>query len=102
MSTVMGAGSLVWPALWRLLFLLSQVRMSAATAAAGGAALPNYTSEMVSFIQSPPSLEMESGDLGAHQRMAYAEGSPPPGFSEPRRRSTPVGAGSSPFVANTM
>ena len=48
-----------------LLFLLAQVVSLWRNPAPASAALPDYAREMVSFIQLPPSLEMESHDLGA-------------------------------------
>lgn len=48
-----------------LLFLLAQVADVWRNAAPEASTLPGYASEMVSFVKLPPSLEMESADLGA-------------------------------------
>ena len=48
-----------------LLFLLAQVADLWRHAAPGSSGLLEYASEMVSFVKVPPSLEMESADLGA-------------------------------------
>ena len=48
-----------------LLFLLAQVADFWRNAAPAAAALQDYAREMVSFVQLPPPLEMESQDLGA-------------------------------------
>jgi hypothetical protein len=50
-----------------LLFLLAQVADVWRNAAPRAGALPDYASEMVSFIKVPPSLELMSGNLGAIQ-----------------------------------
>lgn len=50
-----------------LLFLLAQVADVWRNAAPRVGALPDYASEMVSFIKVPPSLELMSGNLGAIQ-----------------------------------
>jgi hypothetical protein len=48
-----------------LLFLAAQIVSLFRTSTAASNRLPDYASEMVSFIQLPPPLEMKSGDLGA-------------------------------------
>jgi hypothetical protein len=48
-----------------LLFLAAQVVSLFRASNAASNRLPDYASEMVSFIQLPPSLEMKSDDLGA-------------------------------------
>jgi hypothetical protein len=50
-----------------LLFLLAQVADVWRNAAPRAGALPDYASEMVSFIKVPPSLELMSDNLGAIQ-----------------------------------
>ena len=47
-----------------VLFLLAQIVNLWRDSARGSESLPDYQREMVSFIQVPPSLEMESSDLG--------------------------------------
>lgn len=62
-----------WTARWTLglaafaalLFLLAQVVSLWRNLTPASAALPDYAREMVSFIQLPPPLDMESHDLGA-------------------------------------
>ncbi len=52
-------------ALAAVLFLLAQVFDLGQRALPATAALPDYAHRMVGFVQVPPTLEMESGDLGA-------------------------------------
>ena len=64
-----------------LLFLAAQIVSLFRASAAASNRVPEYASEMVSFIRLAPPLEMKSHDLGCDQRLARAKRSGADGCS---------------------
>jgi hypothetical protein len=73
-----------------LLFLLTQV-VSLWRGSAPAPAVPEYAAEMVSFVQLPPPLDMESQDLGAIKHWLAQKDALPPNVPPQLAALQPVG-----------